>query len=437
MGKVGTRAAQPGNITSATDLKDSQGFGIFAYHTTALYSSTGVPNFMYNQHVTGDGAVDVAPTTWTYSPLKYWPNNFVSGAVDTQDPAAQGNATNGYVSFFAYAPYLNGVAANVIDAATLTSSTIDGATVKTASDGAGRSTGITKISGNQYVGNPTLTYVLDQNVDLMWGTKGTTGETVTGGGNAGGTVGAGTIAVNKDLTKQKVQGKVDFNFKHALACLAGLKVQLDIDNGSTINGGSIATGTTYKFTDVNTKGDKISDDGPLTKVTVTSVTLGGYDSSNKTGGRFDLATGKWDYTTYSTTGAFSGATYTTEIATGIKEVAPTAYDWSTVAAGVTTTPQDLLTSAIHYLLMPDDTPKLSVSITYIVRTYDENLAAKWSETTQTISKNITLGTVTQGNKYYLTLHLGLTGIKVTASYTDWVDGGNAGDVHLPINVLAE
>lgn len=63
------------------------GFGVYAYDTgtlswNAYVANRTYPNFMYNQQVTWDGS------NWTYSPLKYWPNN-----------------AGGRLSFFAYAPY--------------------------------------------------------------------------------------------------------------------------------------------------------------------------------------------------------------------------------------------------------------------------------------------------------------------------------------------
>ena len=77
------RDAQTKGSVFDTDGMKTQGFGVFAYYTNdAQYSATATPNFMYNEKVTYAG------NTWTYAPVKYWPNE----------------ATD-YVSFFAYAPY--------------------------------------------------------------------------------------------------------------------------------------------------------------------------------------------------------------------------------------------------------------------------------------------------------------------------------------------
>ena len=74
-----------GMIDSNQDLQAlTQGFGVFGSYTGRLtYENTSVSSdFMYNQQVKYENGV------WTYSPVKYWPNN-----------------STDYVSFFAYAPY--------------------------------------------------------------------------------------------------------------------------------------------------------------------------------------------------------------------------------------------------------------------------------------------------------------------------------------------
>lgn len=60
--------------------------GVFAYFTNGAFdASTAKPNFMYNQKLEKSGGA------WTYSPLKYWPNN-----------------ENDRITFVAYAPYVDG-----------------------------------------------------------------------------------------------------------------------------------------------------------------------------------------------------------------------------------------------------------------------------------------------------------------------------------------
>lgn len=60
-------------------------FGVFAYYTKTSNWGNGnnfTPNFMYNEDVAFDG------TSYTYDPIKYWPNN-----------------TNDKITFWAYYPY--------------------------------------------------------------------------------------------------------------------------------------------------------------------------------------------------------------------------------------------------------------------------------------------------------------------------------------------
>ena len=75
----------------STEQSDSYGgFGVMGYHTgTSNWETaklTATPGFMHNQLVKWDATSGSGK--WTYSPVKYWPNNL-----------------NDKISFFAYAPY--------------------------------------------------------------------------------------------------------------------------------------------------------------------------------------------------------------------------------------------------------------------------------------------------------------------------------------------
>lgn len=82
---VSFRSSLTAPETKAT-LPTGSSFGVFAYYTkTNNWNSargSTVPNFMYNEEVTFDG------TSYSYAPIKYWPNN-----------------TNEKISFWAYYPY--------------------------------------------------------------------------------------------------------------------------------------------------------------------------------------------------------------------------------------------------------------------------------------------------------------------------------------------
>lgn len=78
---VGRDALTRGSVFTTSEMQ-TQGFGVFAAYTAQESYNAQTMNFMYNQKVT------YSASAWTYSPLKYWPNNL-----------------GDKVSFFAYAPY--------------------------------------------------------------------------------------------------------------------------------------------------------------------------------------------------------------------------------------------------------------------------------------------------------------------------------------------
>lgn len=85
--KVYTGVQNRGTATTTDEIqKLSRGFGVCAYRTTANYGTSVNPKDLYmdNTQVT----YETVGTSWTYSPLRYWPTN-----------------TTDKISFFAYAPY--------------------------------------------------------------------------------------------------------------------------------------------------------------------------------------------------------------------------------------------------------------------------------------------------------------------------------------------
>lgn len=149
------------NITDIASLR-TVGFGVFGYYddNKTYDSDNDTPNFMYNQQVawsTGDKA-------WTYSPLKYWPNEHGSDESDGRTDR---------LSFFAYAPYLKGDPRLTF-------------------------------SANNAPGDPTVTYTtpndLSQCLDVLYATK-PDGKPLT------------------DLTKQNVGDSVTFSFHHTMSRL--------------------------------------------------------------------------------------------------------------------------------------------------------------------------------------------------------------------------
>lgn len=411
-----TRAGQVGDMTTAN--LQTTGFGVFAYNTgSSDYGATGystmattgetnwAPNFMWNQWVTYNSG-------WVYTPLKYWPNG-----IDTNGAS---QATVQKLSFFAYAPYVDSCS--------------------------GEGSGITALSANTDAGDPKITYSLSgagNDVDLLWGTTSTNGATVGGVAQAG--VGSDlkdsgdpVAYLNENLTKMKTNGKVGFNFKHALAKIKDVQVKVDPDVTMEV--------------DANSR--------PLTKITVSNITItstnytrteatepGTYKSTK--GGVFNLATGIWTLTE-----ANEAQSSTEQITptgdSGAHNVLNAAMiDPATVnaenifgASGITGVTTEYVTAYNStnrrpLMLMPGTYPRFTVAITYTVRTKDANLDAGYSETTQTITKTVDFESPVLLNKQYtLKLSLGLTSIKVDAEVANWVDDGSEQQViTLPVNVV--
>ena len=94
-----TKAGTPGTITTngaeSTVSLQTEGFGVFAtYSDGGDYAATIGPNFMYN--------TKVSTAAWTYSPVKYWPNETIN-----DNNGASGPANADKLSFLAYAPWVN------------------------------------------------------------------------------------------------------------------------------------------------------------------------------------------------------------------------------------------------------------------------------------------------------------------------------------------
>ena len=189
-----TRTAQ-GTMTldgsgSTVSLRE-KGFGVFACHTgTHPYVSTSTTaNVMHNQLVTWNDVNSV----WEYSPLVYWPNG------------TTGNKE--YVTFFAYAPHSTNANGCIVD-----------------------------MSTSDEKGDPWILYQLG------------------GTANADGADGwkAKQVDLLYDFQKDQQRGdeistRVDFDFKHALACI-GDRIQMTCDASVTERLKGVYGGSTVEFT---------------------------------------------------------------------------------------------------------------------------------------------------------------------------------------------
>lgn len=390
LGKTATsRAGKAGTITTDgtgnTTSLQTEGFGLFAtYSDNTTYTAETGPNFMYN--------TQVSTKDWTYSPLRYWPNE--TGTDGTNGATSE---KVDHLSFFAYAPY--------VTPTNNKTGAIDGAT-----------DGITALTGNEATSDPKVTYVVastpEKSVDLLWGVVPdgtTTWSNVTG---TDVTVTPGKPYLN--LIKPKTGQKVDFNFKHALAKL-GLKVVGAFDE---VSGGT---------KDANTK------------ITVASVTIEGKGfkktavlNLNNTTANAPLweAVDKAEDIKLSVSGD--------NLNTKIKD---SGSDEAQTVDGVTETAQDLLNSDANsaqkaFMIIPstEEGKSLKVTIDYYVNTTDASLSKGYSRVENKITKTITGFAPEAGKNYTLLLSLGMTSVKVSATVTDWDEKTTSTQVDLPINV---
>lgn len=150
-------------VTEYTN-KNLETMGVFTYFTNGNFDATATPNFMYNQLVEKNTNENIN-YPWTYEPVKFWPTNGTD-----------------LLSFFAYAPYVDGTAGSN-----------------------------PKLSGNTAQGFPTLTYTVPtaeaNQIDLL----------------------AATPQMNKKYSDNN--GTVTFSLKHALT-----KVAVYIKSGDDIAG---------------------------------------------------------------------------------------------------------------------------------------------------------------------------------------------------------
>lgn len=441
---------------------------MFAYYTgTSTYNAkngahdaTGkiAPNFMYNEHI----YYDQTSSKWKYDNIKYWPNEIQSGAVDVPG-ASTDHANGGKITFFAYAPYVS-------ESTTWGSET----------------SGITDMTSNTTAGDPILTYTFaktGKNVDLLWGTYGSTSATVLNAANSGVVSEATTVSprpvanraswpedilsttagtptdykLNGDLVKQKISGTVDFNFKHALSKVGGtsttspsnsvgLQIVLDAD---AVAAQDAASNTVVSVEDIK-----------ITTKKMAYLDNNGTASSEAkyiTGGTFNLATGKWTVNVsdddankivheLTTSGTDVSGKLNADIAepasvTNMNEVSSKRTLNDGAVTGVTGTPKNVYGDVTSPMLfIPGTKPKFDIEITYYVRSYDSKLASStpgatktgetgtWTNVKQTIKKEVEFADYTQLNKRYsLLIHLGLTEVKFTASVSAWDDDNTAID----------
>lgn len=392
LGKTATTragaAGAAGEQTTATLA--TNGFGLFAYYSdNSSYGTSSTPNFMYNTKVTGTPTD--APTSWTYSPLRYWPNE--TGTDGTNGATSEGVD---HLTFFAYAPYVTPTDNK--------KGAITGATE-----------GITALTSNETAGDPKVSYTVAadpaKSVDLLWGVSNTaTWDNVTGKAL---TLTEGLPYLN--LIKPKTGQNVSFNFKHALSRL-GLTVQGAFDQK--------APGGTLKDA----------------KITVAKVEITGENFAAK--GVLNLNNTEAGVPKWETVDGASTLSLTLD-GDNLNDKIKDAGDGKKAAEqpdGVTATSQSLLKDNTYFMFIPGtataDKP-LKVKITYYTTTDDPNLSGGYTRVENVITKSISATDGLKfeaGKAYTLNLVLGMTSVKVTATVAGWTDDSSTTQVDLPINV---
>lgn len=418
-----TRAGTAATITTEslkTGAHANDGFGVFAFYTddSQYNPSASLPNFMYNQQVKWDGA------KWSYEPVKYWPNEFGNAAVsDNVD----------YVSFFAYAPYVE------VDPGTGLPKNGTGENEKN----------ITQVSRNTAAGDPIVKYVVDTDpktsVDLLFAVCGADAKDAFGK-----TLNGEAVELNEgesfiDLTKPVSpmgagDSKINFNLKHALAKVsATVQYVADADLNMTGPGTAhIGAGQTI--------------DPAKTRIFIRSFKINGIEMKGALNlhvanagepnwkdydGLRDLEFS--DYTVFYD-GRKDGKEGTdngeqkNEKPQGLNPALVQASDFTT-NPGITAEAQNLFASSgdvigdYFYVIPRNGGEGVNVEIVYDVETIDPNLSTYISDgkthgisVQNRILKENIFGTDVDfkaGSAYDIKLFVGMTSVKVDASVVDW------------------
>ena len=354
-------ATQPlSNITDIASLR-AVGFGVFGYYddNKSYDSDKDTPNFMYNQQVawsTGDKA-------WTYSPLKYWPNETGTGESDGRTD---------HLSFFAYAPYLKGDAR-------------------------------LNFSANNAAGDPTVTYTtpndLSQCLDVLYATKPD-----------------GTSPLT-DLTKQNVGDSVTFSFHHTMSRL-NFNVRAAFDE---IAAGSNAKAENTRITVESITLETENSDGSTTPLFFTSGTLNLHtgvwtNAANSSDGTPKIVLSG---SALGTDVRDQGDKSVKDMLDADKHIIPGVDNtWRNAGNGngyITLLPNSSLTTTTP--------PKLKVTIVYYTTSDDPRLVLSGGRTRvkNTVSNTLSGFRFERGKAYAINMLLGMTSVKFTVQVQNWRD----------------
>lgn len=419
-----------GIIDTEEDLATHNGFGVFAYYTAgAEYSVDAKPNFMFNQQVVGTSG---ATPTWSYSPIKYWPNNTKRDGTTDYDISD----TKDKLSFFAYAPYI--FPAAIADDGTVMDNTVSPAVAKTR--------GVIKVApaNGTIAGDVKLTYIggsSEYSDELLFG--------VTQNNTAWHSVDGGTLDIPagmpfKNLVKPVLtpasEKTITFYFMHALTKI-GMTV-IAANNKEDGTGGPVLWN------------DDAADPNK-TKILIEKIEFnrdmhygGVLNLNNTTAGQpewEDLTNYRANPLTIHPDGVASAENEHAEIDEDLAWRA--AYATAPAAAwaktGVVPGVEKSVfgqhgTPAINdYLLLIPETAvpgsDTYITITYHVMTKDANLPYGVSDVKNVIKKKIPAGLkLEKAKSYNFRLILGVTSVDLDVEVKPWTNV-NMGDIYLPKN----
>ena len=446
-----TRAGYVGDIDATTF--QATGFGVYAYVTSAAsaeeakWTTTGTsakPNFMANQYVTYN------TSGWTYSPVKYWPNqaNIQDSGVDDLGGGTADNAGDNidYVSFFAYAPYVESGNVPYYGKESATGSVERAATAALTGESETKNLnpafaydGIISLPGADETGDPKITYVVPANpaygVDLMYGVAARAYTTKETTGQIGQAVDAGKPFL--DMTKEVVDDKIAYRFQHALTKL-GINVDAYFDEVSGAHTNDVDANTRIVIEEISIQGtQKLYSYGVLNLNNTTENTPKWETQNAEVKDLTSRITNGLKLVDITTTGAASLDAATKEQGAKYFALQP---------LGVTKTKKSLFGNDISgngnatMMLIPGSSnataSEVSVTIKYHVITRDANLQNGVSDITNTITKSLGDIALKAGSQTIINMHLGMTTVKIDAQVADW-DGANTQEVDLPANVAVE
>lgn len=347
------------NITDIASLR-AAGFGVFGfYNDNKTYnSSTDTPNFMYNQQV----AWSTVDKAWTYSPLKYWPNETGTDESDRRTDR---------LSFFACAPYL-------------------------------KNDPRLSFSGNSQAGDPIATYItpadLGQCLDVLYATD-ADGNPLT------------------NLTKQNVGGSVTFYFHHTMSRL-NFNVRAAFDEIAAGNNAKAdSTRITVESITLETQNSDCSTSPLFFTSGKLNLNTGIWSNAENTGNGTGTPKIALTGNALGTDVRDQGDKRVYQMLDDKKNIIPDVDNtWRNAGNGyLTLLPNSAVTTAT--------TPKLKVTIVYYTTSDDPRLVLSGGRTRikSTVSNTLSGFRFERGKAYVINMLIRMTSVKFTVQVQNWRD----------------